>query len=137
MANLAPSDINIQQRQIARQMDHGGHPDAMVGGSGPGNISIADIIIGEHNDQCSIKEVESATAMLSTWGNIIAGILGAVMMPIWGRLSDRHGRVKALGAATAIMLLGQAIEVLMAVFPDLFTLKWIYASYIFEGLRLA
>jgi MFS family permease len=73
--------------------------------------------------------------MFSLWGNVIAGILGAIMTSVWGRVSDRYGRVKALGAATATMLLSQGIEVLMAVLPDFFTLKWIYVSYIFEGLR--
>lgn len=135
MANSGPNAINMRIIPAARDMSTGGHSRVMSGGSINANTSTADIIIGEHNDQCSIKEVESATAMLSLWGNVIAGILGAIMTPVWGRLSDRYGRVKALGAATAIMLLSQGIEVLMAVLPDFFTLKWIYASFIFEGLR--
>jgi MFS family permease len=135
MVDSGSNAINIRIKPTARHMSTGDHSGEMPGSSLQANISIADIIIGEHNDQCSIKEVESATAMLSLWGNVIAGILGAIMTSVWGRVSDRYGRVKALGAATATMLLSQGIEVLMAVLPDFFTLKWIYVSYIFEGLR--
>jgi MFS family permease len=99
------------------------------------DISIADIIIGEHNDQCSIQEVESATTLLNLWGNLIAGILGAIMTPVWGRISDRYGRVRPFAAATAIMLISSIIEVLMAALPDVFSLKWMWLSFIFEGLR--
>jgi MFS family permease len=115
--------------------------DMMGGGASiaeapfPTSASLAAILIGEHNDQCSIKEVEPATALLALWGNLVAGILGAIVTPVWGRLSVRYGRMKPLGAATTIMLLSQVVELLMAVLPDVFSLKLLRLSFIFEGLR--
>lgn len=100
-----------------------------------GNYSTSAIIIGEHNSQCSIKEVESATAMLTLYGNLIAGILGAVFAPIWGKLSDRYGRIKLLAAASTVILASEVVNLLVAVLPDAFSLNWIYAVYLLEGFR--
>jgi MFS family permease len=124
---------DVQSRDIARDMMGGGASIAEAPFST--SASLATIVIGEHNDQCSIKGVESATALLALWGNLVAGILGAIVTPVWGRLSDRYDRIKPLGAATTIMLLSQVVEVLMAVLPDMFSLKWLWLSFIFEELR--
>lgn len=100
-----------------------------------GNYSTSAIVIGEHNPQCSIKEVESATAMLTLYGNLIAGILGAVFAPIWGKLSDRYGRIKPLAAASTVILASEAVNLLVAILPDAFSLNWIYGVYLLEGFR--
>jgi MFS family permease len=124
---------DVQSRDIARDMMDGGASIAEA--PLPTSASIAAIVIGEHNDHCSIKEAESATALLALWGNLIAGILGAIVTPVWGILSDRYGRIKPLAAATTILLLSQEVEVMMAVLPDVFSFKLLWLSFIFEGLR--
>lgn len=100
-----------------------------------GNYSVNAIVIGEHNPQCSIKEVESATAILNLWGNLIAGIIGALCAPVWGKLSDRYGRLKPLAAASTIIVFSELISVLIAALPDVFSLNWIYVGYLLEGFR--
>ena len=101
------------------------------------NHTSSTVIIGEHNPQCSIDTVESATSMLMLYGNLIAGILGAITAPFWGKLSDRYGRVKLLAAASTIILGSETIVVLIAKLPDAFPLNWIYIAWILEGMRCA
>ena len=64
---------------------------AMGAMNGTANYAAGAVAIGDYNPQCSIDSVESATAMLQLYGNLIAGILGAIAAPIGGKLSDRYG----------------------------------------------
>ncbi|KAK7702711.1 hypothetical protein SLS57_011262 [Botryosphaeria dothidea] len=66
------------------------------------------VMIGEYNPQCSFGEIESATAMITLWGNLVASALGAVTAPIWGKMSDRFGRIKPLAAMFFGMSAGPA-----------------------------
>ncbi|RDW63340.1 hypothetical protein BP6252_10885 [Coleophoma cylindrospora] len=125
---------NNSSRSVARHMGPGGLSTGMMEAPSRTNTSSMNIVIGEHNDQCSIAEVETATAILSLWGNLITGVLGAIMIPVWGRLSDRYGRVKALAAASTMTLVSQVIDILIAVLPDVFHINWIYLGFLFEGL---
>lgn len=99
------------------------------------NGTASSVVIGEHNSQCSIDTVESATAMLTLWGNIIAGVLGAIAAPLWGKASDSYGRIRPLAAASTVMLASETIVVLIAKLPDALSLNWIYLAYLLEGLR--
>ncbi|KAL8979948.1 MAG: hypothetical protein Q9177_006007 [Variospora cf. flavescens] len=110
-----------------------GSSSPSMGGMKPGNTSSV-VIIGDHNPQCSIEEVESATAMLTLYGNLIAGILGAITAPFWGKLSDRLGRIKPLAAASTVILGSEVVMVLVAKMPDTISLNWIYLTYVLEGL---
>lgn len=124
-------------RYAMQQKRHGGGTTGvpMSMGNGTGNHSATAIIIGDYNPQCSIKEVESATAMFNLWGNLIAGVIAAIATPFWGKLSDRFGRVKPLAAATTVMLLSEALMVLVAKFPDALPLSWVYLTFVLEGMR--
>ena len=108
---------------------------SMQSGAGVGYYSINAVVIGDYNSQCSIREVESATALLTLYGNLIAGMIGALCAPVWGKLSDRYGRVKPLAAASTIVVCSELISVLIAALPDVFSLNWIYLGYLLEGLR--
>jgi hypothetical protein len=124
-------------RYALQQKRHGG---GMVGASmsmenSTETHSATAIIIGDYNPQCSIKEVESATAMFNLWGNLIAGLIAGIATPFWGKLSDRFGRVKPLAAATTVMLLSEALMVLVAKFPDALPLSWVYLTFVLEGVR--
>lgn len=114
---------------------HNGYSMSGTSDTAVGNYSTSTIIIGEHNSQCSITEVESATAMLTLYGNLIAGILGAVFAPIWGKLSDRYGRIMPLAAASTVILASEVVNLLVAVLTDTFSLNWIYVAYLLEGFR--
>lgn len=125
----------MQHSRSPHEMPAGQSGHSMQSGSGMGNYSISAVVIGDHNPQCSIKEVESATALLNLYGNLIAGIIGALCAPVWGKLSDRYGRLKPLAAASTVVVFSELISVLIAALPDVFSLNWIYLGYLLEGLR--
>ena len=99
------------------------------------NHTASTVIIGEHNPQCSIDKVESATSILMLYGNLIAGIIGAMTAPFWGKLSDSYGRIKPLALTSTIILASETIFVLIAKFPNSLHINWIYLAYMLEGLR--
>lgn len=99
------------------------------------NTTASFIIIGEYNPQCATNDVESAAAMLNLWGNLIAGILGAICTPFWGKLSDRFGRIRPLAATSTVMFVSEIFMVMIAKFPDALPLPWVYFTFVLEGLR--
>lgn len=102
---------------------------------GTANHTAGAVVIGDYNPQCAIDSVESATAMLQLYGNLIAGILGAIAAPIGGKLSDRYGRIRLLAAASTVMLASEILMVMIAKLPDTFSVNWIYTTFFLEGLR--
>jgi MFS family permease len=104
----------------------------MAGGAA-GNHTSPAVVIGDYNPQCAIPEVESATAMLNLWWNLIAGILAAIAAPFWGKVSDQYGRLKPLAAASTVILASEVIIVLIA--TDLLSLNWVYLTFVLERFR--
>ena len=102
---------------------------------GTANYTAGAVVIGDYNPQCSIDSVESTTAMLQLYGNLIAGILGAIAAPIWGKLSDRYGRIRPLAAASTVILVSEIIMIILAKLPDTFSVNWIYTTFFLDGLR--
>ena len=102
---------------------------------GTANYTAGAVVIGDYNPQCSIDSVESATAMLQLYGNLIAGILGAIAAPIGGKLSDRYGRIRVLAAASTVILVSEIMMIIIAELPDTFSVNWIYTTFFLEGLR--
>ena len=103
--------------------------------NGTANHTAGTVVIGDYNPQCSIDSVESATAMLQLYGNLVAGILGAITAPIWGKFSDRYGRVRPLAAASSVILVSEIIMIIIAKLPDTFSVNWIYITFVLDGLR--
>jgi MFS family permease len=137
LAKGMPADLQGSANSgMQQKRQHGGmHSAAMNMSTATGNFSSSAIIIGEYNPQCSFQQVESATAMFSLWGNLLAGTIAAVATPFWGKLSDRFGRVKPLAAATTVMLVSEIIMVLIAKYPDALSLNWVYLTFVLEGIR--
>ena len=103
--------------------------------NGTADHTAGTVVIGDYNPQCSIDSVESATAMLQLYGNLVAGILGAITAPIWGKLSDRYGRIRPLAAASTVILVSEIMMIMIAKLPDTFSVNWIYITFVLEGLR--
>ena len=100
-----------------------------------GASSDTKVIIGDHNAQCVTDEVESATAMLNLYGNLTAAISGALVSTLWGKLSDRYGRIKPLIASTILMIVSEIAVILVAILPDALSVYWILLSFLVDGLR--
>ena len=118
--------------QTARRHGAGTMAQAM---DGTANNTAGAVVIGDYNPQCSIDSVESATAMLQLYGNLIAGILGAITAPVWGKLSDRYGRIRPLAAASTVILVSEIMMIIIAKLPDTFSVNWMYIPFFLEGLR--
>ena len=118
--------------QHSRRHEPGTMAQAMDGAA---NHTAGAVVIGDYNPQCSIDSVESATAMLQLYGNLIAGILGAIAAPIGGKLSDRYGRIRVLAAASIVTLASEIMIIILAKLPDTFSVNWIYTTFFLEGLR--
>ena len=141
-AKVASQDTESHsENSMQNNRRHGGFggthsPGMDMNDTAAGNFSASSIIIGEYNPQCPIKEVESATAMFNLWGNLIAGIIGAIATPFWGKVSDRYGRVKPLAATGTLILVSDIVMVLITSIPDVLPLNWGYLVFVLEGIRL-
>lgn len=118
--------------QRTRRHEAGTMAQAM---NGTAKYTASAVVIGDYNPQCSIESVESATAMLQLYGNLIAGLLGAIAAPIGGKLSDRYGRIRPLAAASSVTLVSEIMMIIIAKLPDTFSVNWIYITFFLEGLR--
>lgn len=118
--------------QRTRRHEAGTMAQAM---NGTAKYTASAVVIGDYNPQCSIESVESATAMLQLYGNLIAGLLGAIAAPIGGKLSDRYRRIRPLAAASSVTLVSEIMMIIIAKLPDTFSVNWIYITFFLEGLR--
>ena len=88
------------------------------------------------NQYCQVPEVESGAAMLALWANLITGVLAALVSPLAGKISDALGRIKIMAGCSIGILAAALVVVLVASMPDTFGVKWLYFSFLLEGLRL-
>ncbi|KAF2165383.1 hypothetical protein M409DRAFT_67232 [Zasmidium cellare ATCC 36951] len=86
------------------------------------------------NDQCRIDDVQSRVAQFTLWGNLISGILAAIMSPRLGALSDRYGRKPVLIATSVGTIAGEVITIFAAKYPQTFPVPVLLLSYAFDGL---
>ena len=92
------------------------------------------VILGDENPQCRIPEVQSLVSKFTLYSNLITGILSAIVSPKLGALSDRYGRKWLISCTTLGMLLSEAVTILVARYPDIFSVKWILLGFFFDGL---
>ena len=133
LASLVCSDIF--------QSYHHSNPDPLQvrhishGDGGISSVSNSTgIIIGGYNPQCANDTVGSAAALWSSYRDIIVGVLGASTGYILGRMSDRHGRIRILLINGFSLLAADALVVMVALFAYNLNMKWLYASFVLEGL---
>lgn len=98
--------------------------------TGMGSSSMDD------NEYCQVPEVESGAAMLALWANLITGVLAALISPLAGKASDAFGRIKIMAGCSVVILASEIVVVLVASMPDTFSVKWLYFSFLLDGLRL-
>ncbi|KAK7514702.1 tetracycline-efflux transporter-like protein [Phyllosticta citriasiana] len=90
--------------------------------------------VGTGNPECHSAEVSAQVAQFTLYGNLMSGILCAITSPKLGALSDRYGRLRIIVITSTGMLIGDAIILCAANFPDKFPVNWILAAYAVEGL---
>ncbi|KAK7538674.1 tetracycline-efflux transporter-like protein [Phyllosticta citribraziliensis] len=90
--------------------------------------------VGTGNPQCHSADVSAQVAQFTLYGNLMSGILCAITSPKLGALSDRYGRLRIIVITSTGMLIGDAIILCAANFPEKFPVNWILAAYAVEGL---
>lgn len=90
--------------------------------------------VGTGSPQCHSAEVSAQVAQFTLYGNLMSGILCAITSPKLGALSDRYGRLRIIVITSTGMLIGDAIILCAANFPEKFPVNWILAAYAVEGL---
>jgi len=97
-------------------------------------FTVLPIIFGGDNPHCQIPEVQALVSRFMLYGNLISGILSAIMSPKLGSLSDRYGRNKLIAVAALGMLIGKVATIAIATWPDLLSVHWLFLGFFFNGI---
>ncbi|KAI9772638.1 MAG: hypothetical protein M1840_000232 [Geoglossum simile] len=92
------------------------------------------VVFGDENAQCQIPEVQALVSRFTLYGNLITGILSAVVSPRLGSLSDRYGRKRVIAASTLGTLIAEVITIATATWPDLISVNWLLLGFFFDGI---
>lgn len=98
------------------------------------SFAIMPVILGDENPQCRIPEVQSLVSKFTLYLNLVTGLLSAIVSPKLGALSDRYGRKRLMSVTILAMVLCEAVIVLVARCPDIFSVNWLLLGYTFDGL---
>lgn len=92
------------------------------------------IILGGENPQCRIPEVQSLVSKFTLYCNLASGLLSAIISPKLGALSDRYGRKWMMSVTILGSILCEIVIVVVARYPNTFSVNWILLGYVFDGL---
>lgn len=98
------------------------------------SFHIMPVILGDENPQCRIPEVQSLVSRFTLYCNLAAGLLSAIVSPMLGALSDRYGRKLMISVTILGTLLCETVIVVVARYPNTFSVNWILLGYAFDGL---
>lgn len=90
--------------------------------------------IQDAEPRCQDAQVQALVSTFTKYGNLICGILTALISPRLGALSDRYGRTKMIAITTLGSLLGEIVFLIVAHRPDTLSANWILLGYVFDGL---
>jgi MFS family permease len=98
------------------------------------DLQVSPVIPGTDNPQCRNAEVQKHVATFMLVMNLCTGLLSAYVAPRLGHLSDRYGRRRLLALASCGGLLGEAITILAAKFPQTVDYRWLILGSVFDGM---
>ncbi|KAL9601570.1 MAG: hypothetical protein Q9219_002404 [cf. Caloplaca sp. 3 TL-2023] len=98
------------------------------------NFCELPVMFGAENPQCRIPEVQSLVSKFTLYGNVITGLLSAVVSPKLGSLSDRYGRSRMIAFVSTGMLVTEIITILAARMPETFSVNWLLIGFVCDGL---
>lgn len=97
-------------------------------------IILIPVDVLAENPQCRIPEIQALVSTFQLYGSLIAGTLSALVSPKMGALSDRYGRCRTVAIAGLGMAVSEAITIVVATYPDRFSVNWILFGMFIEGL---
>ena len=97
-------------------------------------FSFMPIAPGQDNEQCDIPEVSARASEFLLVGTLLSGIFSAIVAPLLGAHSDRHGRTRVIAFATVGTTLSEVITIVVARKSNVLSVNWILIGYFFEGI---
>lgn len=133
-------DLDVSSDSV-RPRQHEQPPDGMPAGANGGtqgsmgtNETATSLPMGSYDPRCATAQITASVAFMSTYRDIIVGILGAFMSFYLGKLSDRVGRVKILVFNGIGILIAEFFLVLVVAFPQYLNYRWLFLSFVVDGL---
>ncbi|KAI9866320.1 MAG: hypothetical protein M1813_001442 [Trichoglossum hirsutum] len=97
-------------------------------------FAASPVTFGGDNPQCRIPEVQALVSRFTLYGNLITGILSAVVSPKLGAFSDRYGRKRVIVVSMLGLTIAEVITIATATWPDLFSINWLLLGFFFDGI---
>ncbi|KAJ5287335.1 hypothetical protein N7478_003021 [Penicillium angulare] len=91
-------------------------------------------LAGELQQCFASEDAQADLSRFTMYGQMIAGLLGAISSPILGSLSDRVGRKPILACVAIGPLIYEAIMVSVLRYPDSINMHWLLVGYASQGL---
>ena len=91
------------------------------------------IVIGGDNEQCQIPEVHELVSSFMLVASAVAGIISAIIAPLLGSYSDRHGRVQVIAFTASGSIIADLITIAVARYSDVLSVYWLLAAYVIEA----
>ena len=98
------------------------------------NFYILPVITGGENPQCQVPEIQALVSKFTLYISLLSGILSAIISPKLGALSDRYGRKPMMCFGTFGLLVYEIITIVVARYPETFSVNWILLGAVFDGL---
>ena len=93
------------------------------------------IILGGDDDICRKNDVvQSRVTLFTLYGNLISGILSAIISPKLGALSDRYGRKKLIIITSAGTLGTEILSIIAGMNMETFKINWLLVGFALEGI---
>lgn len=98
------------------------------------NVHFDPIHFGGNDENCRIPAVAGRAAVFLMGDTILGGLLGAIMSPWLGDLSDRYGRKPIMIFTSFGGLIKEIISIVAATYPETFPVGWFYVGFVADGI---
>ena len=133
--DITAEGMNSRGHEVPAGMPPG---DALSGSNMSRNLTVPTSSMGSAmsaaDDRCSSPEVLASVAFMSTFRDLIVGIVGAITSYYLGKLSDTLGRRKVMVINGIGIQAAELVLVLVLAFPETVDYRWLFLSFVLDGL---